>query len=178
MICLLWRIDTTSFIANGTKRCWLITVSKVCLLFVVLTFCAFLQRNPGVGEYGYRNNHFTPVTSANDVYGFAERREAEGSEDFDAVPDDLRFNPRESRLSSTLPSHESRGASTTSGKNVRFDAFSAPTSPYGYHTGGAKFMTSQIPHSHSSDSVRNVFVCMFASSGVPCTCPGTDKKKN
>nr|CAB3229918.1 centrosomal protein of 152 kDa-like [Phallusia mammillata] len=110
------------------------------------------QRDHGVGGYNYHSNNggVNPVSSENDVYGFAERREAEGSEDFDAVSD---YNRYDNKLSSTLPSQTGR-TSTTPGKSVRFDAFSAPTSPYNYG-GQVKYKAAPLHHYHSSDSINH-----------------------
>ncbi|CAK8682000.1 unnamed protein product [Clavelina lepadiformis] len=89
------------------------------------------MRNEGVGEYGYHDNNPTPEP---DVYGFSERREAEGSEDFDAVREN-HYQHYDNKMSMTLPSYSPgpNPMSNTPGKNVRLDAFSAPTSPYNNH---------------------------------------------
>ncbi|XP_078482976.1 uncharacterized protein LOC100180703 [Ciona intestinalis] len=103
------------------------------------------QRNDGVGEYAKfeeTSGHGPP----SDDYGFAERREAEGSEDFDASSSHLLY---EQKLSSTLPSFSPGGrGSTTPGKNVRFDAFSAPTSPYN------PYVQYKGSHHHSTESLN------------------------
>ena len=95
------------------------------------------QREGVIGSYGYKApigynldayqgaNHVSHAPSESDVYGFAERREAEGSEDFDAFVD--QSYAENNRLSTTLPNSNER---VSPPKEVRFDVFSEPTSPY------------------------------------------------
>lgn len=111
-----------------------ITSQTKCLI------CVLKQREDAVGSYGYKappplgynlnayqgSNHPHRGPSESDVYGFAERREAEGSEDFDAFVD--QSYTENNRLSTTLPSPN--GGLSSPAKEVRFDVFSEPSSPY------------------------------------------------
>ena len=117
------------------------------------------QREDTVGSYGFKSpsigynlnayqgsNHAHHAPSESDVYGFAERREAEGSEDFDAFVD--QSYSENHRLSTTLPSSN---ALSSPAKEVRFDVFSEPSSPYGSHPHQVRY--KQQKHSRLSNHV-------------------------
>ena len=75
------------------------------------------------------------MNSNPEIYGFAERREAEGSEDFDSiVHENLYQREHKSPAVAGYPQYSSPSSQTTNtaGKNVHFEAFSAPTSPYNH----------------------------------------------
>lgn len=82
----------------------------------------------------YPNDHFNHSAPNPEIYGFTERREAEGSEDFDVVNHDSSYG-RDIKAVHGYPTFTSPPSRSIngSGKNVRFQATSAPTSPYSNH---------------------------------------------
>ena len=94
------------------------------------------QRDSGGDKFqGYGDNRMSYSDTQPEMYGFAERREAEGSEDFDSYIHDGDHH-RANKVPTGFPQYSPAGQqSTIPSKNVRFEAFSAPTSPYdhGYH---------------------------------------------
>ena len=81
-------------------------------------------------NYYFQPGHLNYMNQAPEVYGFAERREAEGSEDFDKAFQREHTSPAIVYPQFSSPAGQSSNAP---GKNVRFEAFSAPTSPYNQH---------------------------------------------
>ena len=121
------------------------------------------QRDNGSNKFYYRpeptNNHY--LIPNPDIYGFAERREAEGSEDFDAVTHD-NPHPRNDKVAYPQFSSSANQPSTTPGKNVRFEAFSAPTSPYNHHYHVQYKPTHKYGY-RSTEEVREFFFIQFFS---------------
>ena len=105
------------------------------LLYINYLFILFLQRDGK--NYYYRPDHINYLNSNPGNYGFPERREAEGSEDFDAMThDNVYQRDHKSPSVAAFPQFPSPAGQPSGnlGKNVRFEAFSSPTSPYNLHS--------------------------------------------